>query len=358
MGLGLPEGTVERFESTRNSWVQLAGPVITTGMDYLSGFTDVQPLPKGKAITLRYRVSLDRSMTAGKGGVQTTVVVPDRLVQIGKADLPFTVRKDSPKETAPPPNPPATSDRQSVLPVTGLTYPYSLAADKDGNLYVRDTDHVLKLAAGSKDLTVLPFSDAADIRGIAVDGAGNVYATELETNRVLKLAAGSNEPTPLPFTGLVNPYRVAVDNDGNVYVTDREPRVVKLQAGSNKQTVVPLNADIKYPDGLAVDGAGNVYVADSSKSQLVKLAAGTNAQTTLSIGGLDSGEFAVDSRGDIFVADSTNRQIVKRAAGEADSTALPITGLNGPDAVAVDPAGNVYVADNSGFGRIVKLAAS
>jgi hypothetical protein len=54
-------------------------------MDYLGGFTDVQELPKGKAVTLRYRIALDAWMTEGKGGVEATAVMPDPLVQIGKA---------------------------------------------------------------------------------------------------------------------------------------------------------------------------------------------------------------------------------------------------------------------------------
>ena len=354
--MGLPVGTIERFDPTSNGWVRIKHPVITTGMDYLGGFTDVQPLPKGKTVTLRYRVSLDPSMTAGKGSVETTVVVPDPLIEIGKADLPFTVLKDSPKETPSPGNPPAPSARQSVVPFTGLTYPGSVAVDKAGNVYVTDQNRVVKLAAGSNDQTVLPFT-ADRIRDVAVDRAGNIYATDPLGNRVLMLTAGSSAPTTLPFTGLANPSHLAVDNDGNVYVTDREPRVVTLAAGSKEQTVVPLSDDIKYPDGVAVDGAGNVYVLDSSKSQLLKFAAGTHAQTTLSIGGLDGGAFTVDSAGDVFVADNVNRQILKRAAGTDDSTVLPFAGLNGPDAVSVDDTGNVFVVDNSGFGRIVKLAA-
>jgi NHL repeat len=36
---------------------------------------------------------------------------------------------------------------------------------------------------------------------------------------------------------------------------------------------------------------------------------------------------------------------------------VPSTVLNGPNDVAVDGAGNVYVVDNSGFGQVVKLEA-
>jgi len=54
-------------------------------MDYLGGFTDVQELPKGKAVTLRYRIALDAWMTEGKGRAEATAVMPDPLVQIGKA---------------------------------------------------------------------------------------------------------------------------------------------------------------------------------------------------------------------------------------------------------------------------------
>jgi DNA-binding beta-propeller fold protein YncE len=50
--------------------------------------------------------------------------------------------------------------------------------------------------------------------------------------------------------------------------------------------------------------------------------------------------------------------VVKLAAGSNTQTVLPISGLNGPLDVAVDTAGNVYVLDDSGFGQVVKLAAS
>lgn len=355
--MGLPQGRIERFDAAANAWVPLEHPVVTTGMDYLGGFTDVQPLPKGKTVTLKYRMTLDHSMTAGKGSMESTAVVPDSLVEIGMADLPFSVLKDSPKDT-PTPRPEVPSDRQSVLPFTDLTNPWAVAADRNGNVYVSEQSGVVKLAAGSNTPTELPVTGVKGVGDVAADGAGNVYVVDFAGDRVLKLTPESNVPTALPFTGLDNPQHLAVDNDGTVYVTDSAARIVKLPSGASEQTVLPLDPEMRYPAGVAVDGAHNVYIADSRNHRVVKYAAGSNNQTGLSIRGLDGGRgFAVDSAGDVFVTDNINRQVLKRAAGSNESIVLPFAGLNGPESVSVDGAGNVYVIDNSGFGRVVKLAA-
>jgi DNA-binding beta-propeller fold protein YncE len=353
--MGLPQGRIERFEAASGNWVPLKHPVITTGMDFLGGFTDVQPLPKGRTVTLRYRFTLDPSMTAGKGSLETIAVEPDQLVEIGKADLPFTVLKDSPKETPAPSSSPAATDRQSVVPFTGLTYPDGIAAAENGDLYLADSDRVVKLVAGSTDQTVLPFTGIKSIGDVAVDGAGNVYATDTSGNRVLKLTAGTNEPIALPFSGLDSPWHIAVDKDGNVYVTDQGRRVVRMAAGSNEQSVVPFT-DLQWPSDIAVDGTGAVYAADSPSNRILKLPPGSTDQTEMSVEG--SGTFTVDSVGDVYLSDDVNRQVLQRRAGSTDTTELPFTGLNGPEGVAVDGAGNVYVIDNSGFGRIVKMAAN
>jgi hypothetical protein len=266
--MGLPAGTVERFDPATGSWIKLDHPVMGTGMDYLGSYTNAQALPKGKTVTLRYRVALDASMTDGKGGVKAAVVVPDGMIQIGKADLPFTVSTGPTPPTGSTPTP-----QQTTLPFTGFDNPYAVAADTAGNVYVIDARRVLKLAAGSNTQTVLPFTGLDRPTRVTVDTAANVYVTDLG-NRVVKLTAGSDTQTVLPITNVESPAKVAVDPAGNVYVIDSTNRqVVKLASGSNTQAVLPISG-LNGPIDVAVDAAGNVYVLDNSGfGQVVKLAA-------------------------------------------------------------------------------------
>jgi sugar lactone lactonase YvrE len=349
--MGLPEGTADRFDTAAGHWVKLDDPVMGTGMDYLGGFTDVQPLPKGKSVTLKYRFAVDVSMIDGKGGVVATAVVPDPLVQIGKAALAFNVSRDG---AAHPTGPAPT-----VLPFAGLTDPASVAVDAAGDVFVADygNDRVLKLAAGSTDPIVLPFTGLDRPGHVAVSPAGDVYVSD--TRGVAKLAAGAKEPTMLPFTDRAQRSGLTVDNAGNVYLSewDDASKVLKLAAGSTEQTVLPI-VDVQAAGEVGVDGAGNVYVLDGQKNRVIKLAAGSDDQTVLPLRGLEYPDgLAVNAAGDMYVVDSTNRQVVKFAAGSNKQTALPSDGLYAPRTAAVDAKGNVYVIDNGGYGRVVKLAA-
>ena len=79
--------------------------------------------------------------------------------------------------------------------------------------------------------------------------------------------------------------------------------------------------------------------------------------TNLPLTGLkDSGGVAVDAAGNVYVADHNKNRVVKLPAGLSTQTELPFTGLNGPGGVAVDAAGNVYVVDYYN-NRVVKLSA-
>ena len=63
---------------------------------------------------------------------------------------------------------------------------------------------------------------------------------------------------------------------------------------------------------------------------------------------------AVDTAGSVYVVDYRNKRVVKLAAGSTTQDVLPFTGLQEPRGV-VDPAGSVYVTDSVN-NRVVKLA--
>jgi serine/threonine-protein kinase len=56
----------------------------------------------------------------------------------------------------------------------------------------------------------------------------------------------------------------------------------------------------------------------------------------------------------VYATDSDNNRVVRLAAGSSAQAVLPFTGLSKPGGVAVDAAGNLYVADY-GNHRVLKL---
>src|ERR1700758_5080781 len=94
--------------------------------------------------------------------------------------------------------------------------------------------------------TVLPLSGLREPTSVAVDDKGDIYVADTGNRRVLKLARGSTGQTQLPFTGLQHLTALAVDDKGDVfaaYSTDDFPtvgKVVKLALASNSQTAVPF----------------------------------------------------------------------------------------------------------------------
>ncbi len=250
---------------------------------------------------------------------------------------------------------------QSELEFHGINFrlsPSGVALDSDGNIYVASQGmygRVVKLAAGSREPTVLPFSGLYQPQGVAVDANGTVYVSDFN-NRVVKLTAGSNNQEVLPFDGLNYPEGLAVDSGGNVYVADRgNDRVVELPAGSHTQKVLPFSG-LNNPDGVAVDRSGGVYVTDTDNNRVLKLAAGSTNQVVLPFTGVAvPWGIAVDANANVYTTEHDGNKVLKLAAGATSPTTLEFTGLNTPLDVAVGKSGTVFVADR-GNNRVVRLA--
>jgi hypothetical protein len=212
--------------------------------------------------------------------------------------------------------------------------------------------------------TVLPFTGLEDPEDLAVDPAGNVYVEDLHrvkvdnafphvTTRVIKLPAGSNTQTVLPQS---DDAHLLPGTAGAVWLEDYiDPILVKLAPGSDTPTVRPV-PDLGW-DGrlMAVDPGGNAYGMNGGgvdprgaccmTIHVLKWEVGSRTPRvlpiTVSILGGGRG-LAVDAAGNVYVADGS--QVKKLAARAGTQTVLPFTHYN-VDSVAVDSAGNVYVVD-------------
>jgi sugar lactone lactonase YvrE len=183
-------------------------------------------------------------------------------------------------------------------------------------------------------------------------------------------------------SGFSAPNSVTIDSAGNVYVADSSnyrirkitsAGVVSTFAGSGTSTYLDAtgtSAGFNSPYGIAVDSAGNVYVGDTNNHRIRKITS-AGVVTTLAGSGVASyadgtgtnagfntpGGIAVDSAGNVYVADQTNNRIrkitsggvVTTLAGSGTGTYLDATGTNAgfkiPKGVAIDSVGNVYVTD-------------
>ncbi len=240
--------------------------------------------------------------------------------------------------------------------------------------------------------------------GIAVDQAGNVYVSDLLNNRVRMITptgvintyAGNGLPG---FAGdggaatsaeLNQPAGLAIDSSGNLYIADSYNAVVrKVTPQGTISTVAGTGGTEGYsgdgeaatkallmaPLGVAVDSSGNIYIADyygwirevNGSTGAISTLAGTGSNGYSGDGGpATSAQFynpvavALDTSGNVYVADSGNGAVRKIANGIITTIAgngiLSYAGDGGPaqlaqfsaiQGIAVDPQGNIYVADTN-----------
>ena len=239
---------------------------------------------------------------------------------------------------------------------------------------------------------------------VAVDGAGNLYIADVGNNRIRKVDP-AGVITTVAGTGarglsgdggaavearLGGPQGVAVDGAGNLYIA-HSGRIRKVTAAGVIFKVVGgglggdggpgTAAQLDIPADVALDGAGNLYIAEEYGHRIRKVDAATGVITTVAGTGArgfsgDGGAavearlyqptgVAVDGAGNLYIADTGNSRIRKvDAAGVITTVAGGGSGGDGgaavaaqlryPRGVALDGSGNLYIAD-VGNNRIRKV---
>ena len=234
----------------------------------------------------------------------------------------------------------------------------------------------------------LPVSVAFDSTSgsfyIATYDAWRVYKVD-STGKLTTFAGGGASGDGIPATqGELLPTGVAVDSSGDVFISDGATHTVReVTPDGTIHTVAGSSTLAHYPVGVAVDSHGNVFVADSGDHRIYQFTVGGSVQTVAGTGtpGYNGDGIlatnaelnnpqgvAVDGTGNLFIADSSNQCIRRVDAATAKITTVAgtcnaVTGagtqgfngdnilatnaeLNNPQGVAVDEAGNVFIADS------------
>ena len=309
-----------------------------------------------------------------------------------------------------------------------FSFPSGVAVDKAGNVYVADffSQRIRRVdTAGTID-TIAGIGEpgyggddgpAVEARlsfpsGVAADHAGNLYVTDTGNHRVRRIdtqgtittIAGTGEPGyggdggPAVEAQLVNPKGIAVDGSGNLYFAgylNFEVRRVDAKgklssvSGSNEPCDSPGGeCRLSRDRGIAVDETGNVYIANIDNnyvrrvdaSETVSIIAGTKEPGYAGDGGPAveaqlnyPAAVAVDKAGNVYLADTGNHRI-RRVDTSGTITTIAGTGepgyggdggpaaeaqLASPIALAVDGSGNIYIADLGNYRiRVLTRASS
>jgi len=291
-----------------------------------------------------------------------------------------------------------------------FNFPAGAAVDSSGNVYVADPYNFMirKITPGGLVTTLAGSGALGAANGpgasasfdypyaVAVDSSGNVYVADTINNLIREITpggvvstlAGGGPGYPLNGTGTAasfnGPWGIAVDSSGNVYVADQGNQMIRKITPGGVVTTLAGSGSVGFangpgataafynPFGVAVDAAGNVYVADSYNQLIRKITPGgvvstlagtvgvsgsTNATGTAASFSMPIG-VAVDAAGNVYVSDSWNNLIRKISPGGVVSTLAgqagvagstngncSVSSFNHPYEIAVDASGVVYVAD-------------
>jgi uncharacterized protein (TIGR03437 family) len=226
-----------------------------------------------------------------------------------------------------------------------LENPTALATDSQGNLYIADGPRVRKIdwstgiisaVAGSGQLQYttdgVPALQAnlSFMTGLTVDGAGNIWLADQGNSRLFIIPAA---------TGLI---RTVAGTSAN---GDGGPA---------------LGALLNYPSGVALNSLGDLFISQSQTNSIRRVDHTTGAISTVAQftrNGVIAEQIAVDTAGNIFVAltdrisrvDAISGNVTTVAGGNGqgfsgDGGAATAAQLS-PSAVAVDAAGDLYIAD-------------
>jgi sugar lactone lactonase YvrE len=299
--------------------------------------------------------------------------------------------------------------------------PAAITFDASDNLFIADeaSNRVRRVDAATRAITTVAGTDrgfAGDggpavaakfdaIRGLAFDSAGNLFIADMINERVRRIDVATRMISTVAGTGIIGysgdggpataamlalPQTVAVDGAGNLYIADTDnARIRKVDATTGTISTVagtgtggfsgdggPASAAVvSYSTSVTLDTSGNLYITDAGNGRIRRVDRFANLINTVAGGPGDNvpataavllgpRDVALDSAGNVYIADQANHRIRRVDAVTRVLTTVAGTGTGGfsgdggpataaklfsPFGVTIDTRNNIYIADDDNY---------
>ncbi|ADW68129.1 Vgb family protein [Granulicella tundricola] len=245
-----------------------------------------------------------------------------------------------------------------------------VALDADGNVWINNTVSGAVLGRSGPYSSVFKLSNQGAflspaigyfangfnaLSDLAVDPTGNVWLTDSAVSSVYKLST-SGTVLATAQTGISVPNALAIDGAGNAWIANNNGTLAALSNSAVKLPGSPFTGStLPYPTGMAIDPSSNIWIADYSATLAFGLAAFNNAGTQLpgspylDTNLIQTHHIASDSAGNIWLTATQSNTLHKFTPNGVPTQPGGYTGggLNGPASVAIDGAGNAWVANGA-----------
>ena len=237
-----------------------------------------------------------------------------------------------------------------LISLAALTLVTRLAFGAD-IIYVAE-EQLMRVSIVQSNGSVSPFATGVGlVYGLALDGAGDLYAAGAGDDVIRKITPGGASTVLASGTILGSPMSMVCDDVGNLFTTG-DGWGGTINRISPDGTITRLETGLGG-EGLARDAAGNFYVARGSS--VLKFA--TNGVTTTIAAGFQMAwGLAFDQSGNLFVSDYLGDSIARITP--AGQTSLFAGGLDRPTGLAFDSHGDLYVCNityNQPLGYLAKI---